>query len=269
MNIYQKASTYIEKNIPIIIVSVTEKIGDGPANVGNKMIVLKNKETVGTVGGGSLEFNAIEKSMELLKSKKCDTTTYLLNEGKVIDNATTLPMACGGKTTLFYEYIGPNESIYIFGAGHCGQALTRILKTMNYHVTVIDHRSEVLDKVLCADEKVNMDYLEYINNQKIQNDSFIVIGTPSHKYDYKVIHKIIEKDITPKYMGMLCSKKKLKEFIELTQEKYPNKLDLSTFYSPIGLDLGGGSPAEIAISISAEIMAISNNKEGHKHMKNK
>lgn len=267
MNIYELTHKYISKGTPVVVVSAVEKQGDGPVEVGKKMLVLKENEAFGTVGGGALEYEAREYAKEIFTRKKSETKTYLLNEGQIIDNAMTLPMACGGKVTLYYEYIGPSEYVYIFGAGHCSQALTKILDTLNYHVTVIDQREDVINQFTGANEVVLSPFAKYIEDYGLVEDSFVVVATPSHKYDYDVIDTIIKKQLKLKYYGMLCSKKKLVDYLDQTFETYGKDIDLSNFYSPVGLDTGGGSPEEIAISISAEILAVSNNKTNHKHMR--
>lgn len=267
MNLYQKIVEFTNKGIPLVTVSVTEKSGDGPVEVGKKMIVTSTNEAFGTVGGGALEYNARELCKTILKDKKSMSKTYLLNEGKVIDDAETLPMACGGKVTLFFEYNGPNEYIYIFGAGHVGQATTNILKTMNYHVTVIDEREEVVKQFKGGDKVFCSSFTGFIDKHKIEENSFVIVCTPSHKHDYNVINKVIENKITLKYIGMLCSPQKLKDYLNIIYDKFGRKIDLNNFYSPIGLDIGGGSPEEIAISIVSEILAVSHNKKGHYHMR--
>ncbi|HPJ24002.1 MAG TPA: XdhC family protein, partial [Bacillota bacterium] len=193
--------------------------------------------------------------------------TYLLDEGRIIPESTTLPMACGGKVTLYYEFNGPKETIYIFGAGHVGQALTNVLKTMDFHVTVIDDRKEVIEVFKNADRLVHQSFVGFIEQEGLKQNSFIIVCTPSHTYDYHVINKIIELEIKPKYLGMLCSPEKLKSYLEATYEAHGKDVDLSYFYAPVGLDLGGNSPEEIAISITSEILAISHGKENHSHMR--
>jgi xanthine dehydrogenase accessory factor len=267
MNIYQLTNKYINEGVPFVVISVVEKHGEGPVEVGKKLLLTIHNDAFGTVGGGALEYAAREYCTEIFKTKKSVTKTYLLNEGKILKDATTLPMACGGKVTLFFEYVGPNEYIYIFGAGHVGQALTNVLKTMNYHITVIDEREHVVKQFKGADDLVHMPFAQYIEDHGVKEDSFVIVCTPSHKYDYNVIDKVLEHKIPLKYIGMLCSLKKLKEYLDLTYEKFSRDIDLSYFYSPIGLDTGGGSPEEIAISIASEILAVSNNKKGHKHMR--
>ncbi len=267
MDIYELLTTYRKQNTNLMLVTAVAKEGSGPVEVGKKMIVTEDGKSIGTVGGGALEHYAINRSKSLLQERKNLLETYLLDEGKIIPESHTLPMACGGKVTLYYEYNGPKETIYIFGAGHVGQALSKVLKTMPFHVTVIDDRKEVLQSFQGADRLVEQSFVTFIEKEGLKEDSFIIVCTPSHKYDYHVINKIIELGLKPKYLGMLCSPQKLETYLDATYEAHGKDIDLSYFYAPIGLDLGGSSPEEIAISITSEILAISHGKENHSHMR--
>ncbi|MBN2540866.1 MAG: XdhC family protein [Bacilli bacterium] len=267
MEIYDLLTTLRKKNINLMLVTAVAKEGSGPVEVGKKMIVTEDGKSTGTVGGGALEYYAINKAKKLLEQRANLLETYLLDEGKIIPESTTLPMACGGKVTLYYEYNGPKESIYIFGAGHVGQALSNVLKTMPFHVSVIDDRKEVIETFQGADRLVHQSFVGFIEEEGLKPNSFIVVCTPSHKYDYHVINKIIELGIKPKYLGMLCSPEKLEAYLDATYQEHGKEIDLSYFYAPVGLDLGGNSPEEIAISITSEILAVSHGKENHSHMR--
>lgn len=265
--VLDKMTELRDKGEPLVLVTVVEAKGDGPAEVGKKMIVGESGIALGTVGGGALEYNAIAECKKLFVSRTSYMEKYLLNEGKMIENTKTLPMVCGGVVTLFYEYIGYKDYVYVFGGGHIGQALTNILKTMNYYVSVIDDRKEIYDAFTGADEKHMKSFAEFIEEFGIKDNSVIVICSPSHQYDYNVIDQVIEKKIDYKYMGMLCSPGKLMKMLDITFEKHGKNINLKNFYSPIGLDTGGGSPEEIAISISAEILSLGNSKPNHNHLR--
>jgi len=267
MNLYQKLLEYSGNKIPVMMVTVVTKVGESPVDVGKKMLVAGNGDAFGTVGGGALEYSARESCKKFLKDGTSKVVKYVLNEGKVIEDATTLPMVCGGVVELFFEYIGAKAYVTIFGGGHCGQALLKVLKTMDYHVTVVESRSEVFDVISGADRKVNMNYADFIDAEGLAEGSYAIISTPSHKYDYNVMYKVFEHNLKPKYIGMLCSQEKLKDFLEQTYRDFGKDIDLSNFYSPIGLNTGGGSPAEIAISIAAEMLAVEYGKEGHNHLR--
>ena len=250
-----------------ILVTVVEKKGEGPVEVGKKMVVSETGEAFGTVGGGQIEYVARENCKTLLKKRESFMEEYSLSRGKLIEDAKTLSMVCGGIVTLFYEFIGVKNNVYIFGAGHVGQALTNVLNKMNYHITVIDERKSVYDAFTGANVKVHKLFVDYIIEDGIKENSMIVVCTPSHEHDYNVINKVIELNIKPAYIGMLCSPEKLIDYLKTTYNLFGENVDLKNFYSPIGLDTGGGSPEEIAISIAAEMLAIGYNKEGHRHMR--
>lgn len=264
--IYEQLIAYKEKGIDMVVVTAIEKQGEGPVEVGKKMIVTTDN-LHGTVGGGALEHGAVEIARELLQKRTHLTEKYFLNEGRLIKGAKTLPMVCGGTVTLFYEFVGVKNFVYIFGAGHVGQALARVLKPLDFHLTVIDDRQAVIERFEGADVIAHQPFASFIDDHGIKDNSFVVVCTPSHKYDYNVINKILEQTLKPQYIGMLCSMEKLKSYLDKTYETFGKDIDLRHFYSPIGLDLGGGSPEEIAIAIAAEILAIHHGKQEHRHMR--
>ena len=259
VDIYQKLTELRKQGKDVVIVTVTEKEGMGPADVGKKMLVSENNVAFGTVGGGAIEFYAREKCKEVLKTRQSFTEKYYLidREVKVDDGSVVLPMACGGKATLFYEFLGPKQYVYIFGAGHCGAALARVMKPLGFFTTIIDERDFVINALDdSADVKVNEGFVEYIEKHGIPDDRYIVVCTPSHTNDYNVLNKILELKIKPKYFGMLCSKKKIADYLQRAFDVYGKDIDLSNFYSPIGLQTGGDSPEEVAISIAGEILSV-------------
>lgn len=259
VDIYSKLQEIRSKGQDAVIVTVTEKEGMGPADVGKKMVVTEGNVAFGTVGGGAIEYYAREKCKEVLLSRKSFAEKYVLfdREIKVDDGEVQLPMACGGRVTLFYEFIGPKQYVYIFGAGHCGAALARVLKPLGFFTTIIDERDYVINSLDdSADVKVNEGFVEYIEKHGLPDNRYIVVCTPSHTNDYNVLNKILELKIKPKYFGMLCSKKKINDYLEKAYEIYGRDIDLSNFYSPIGLQTGGDSPEEVAISIAGEILSV-------------
>ncbi len=258
VDIYSKINDYRKLGKDLVLVTVTEKEGMGPADVGKKMLVTSD-EAFGTVGGGAIEFYAREKAKEVLKERKSFSEKYLLCGKEVYPDVkgVELPMVCGGHATLFYEFVGPKQYVYIFGAGHCGEALAKTLKPLGFHVTIIDERDYVIDQLDdSADIKVVSGFVDFIEKQGLKDNAYIVVCTPSHTHDYHVLNKILEKKYHPAYFGMLCSKKKIAEYLEKAYQEFGKDIDLKNFYSPIGLNIGGNSPEEIAISISGEMLSV-------------
>ena len=259
VDIFGKINEYRKLGKDLVLVTVTEKEGMGPADVGKKMLVTEDGEAFGTVGGGAIEFYAREKAKEVVKQRKSFSEKYLLagREVYVDDKEVVLPMVCGGRATLFYEFVGPKQYVYIFGAGHCGAALAKTLKPLGFHVTIIDERQVVIDQLDDSpDIKVTKGFVDYIEEVGLRENAYIVVCTPSHTNDYHVLNAILEKKYKPAYFGMLCSKKKIADYLQRAYETFGKDIDLTNFYSPIGLNIGGNSPEEIAISISAEILSV-------------
>jgi len=265
--VFDKLNELRAKGIAAMLVTVVAKTGEGPLEPGKKMVVGENGDAFGTVGGGAIERFARDKCQTLIATRTSMMERYLLKEGKVLPEHETMPMACGGTATLFYDYVGAKEYVYLFGAGHVGQALANVLKTLPYHVTAIDDRHDVLSAFRNADVKVEKPFAAFLDEDGVRPGAFVVVCTPSHTYDYHVMNKIIERKLPVQYVGMLCSETKIAEYLDQTYAAFGPNVDLSRFYSPVGLDLGGGSPEEIAISIAAEILAIANGKPGHSHMR--
>lgn len=272
-NIYDKLNEFRASGKDAIIVTVTDKEGMGPCDVGKKMIVSEDNEAFGTIGGGGIEYYAREKCKTLLKERKSLSEKYILNDKDVVPekDVVKLNMACGGTATLFYEFIGPKQYVYIFGAGHCGAALSRLLKKLDFYVTVIDSRKDVIDTLdESVDKKVTIDFAQYIEEYGLKENSYVVVSTPSHMHDFDVLDKILEKKISLKYFGMLCSKKKILDYLEIAYKKHGKDINLENMYSPIGLDIGGDSPEEVAVSIAGEILSIYyDKKELNSHMRNR
>ena len=271
VDIYKELDNLRKQGKDAVIVTVTEKSGMGPADVGKKMLVTEGNIAFGTVGGGAIEYYAREKCKEVLDKRISFSEKYVLNDRTVSvdDGSVVLPMACGGRVTLFYEFVGPKQYVYIFGAGHCGAALARVLKPLGFFTTIIDERDYVINALDDAtDVKVNEGFVEYIEKHGLPDNRYIVVCTPSHQNDFHVLNKILELKIKPKYFGMLCSKKKIGDYLEKAYQLYGKDIDLTNFYSPIGLQTGGDSPEEVAISIAGEILSVFYGKESiNSHMR--
>ena len=273
MELYERIAEYRKKGLDMVLITVTEKEAMGPADVGKKMLVVENGEAFGTIGGGAIEYFAREKAKEVMISRESFTEKYVLNDKKVeiYSDEVLLKMACGGRVTLFYEFLGPKQYLYIFGGGHCGAALAKIAKPLGFYITIIDSRKEVIDALDdSADVKIIEGFGDYIDKYGLKDNRYVVVATPSHIHDFEVLDKIFSKNIKPAYFGMLCSKKKISDYMASLHSKYGEDLDLSNFYSPIGLDLGGDSPEEVAISVASELLANYYHKmDLNSHMRNK
>lgn len=264
-DIYEELIQMRQSGTDGILVTVTDKQGHGPAIVGKKLLVLANGNRKGTVGGGELEYSAIKKARELIEKKANCTQSYEFTDETSLRDYEKINMICGGRVTLFYEYIPTCPNIYIIGAGHVGRCLVEGLKNLDYRVTVIEERQEAVKGITDAHKVLIGDYSKIIRNEKIPAESYVVITGYSHEVDYQILKSMYEAHWKPKYIGLLASPKKAKLIIAKIKAELGERADLSMLYSPVGLDIGGDTPEEIAISIVSEIQAIRYKKIRNPH----
>ncbi len=250
-----------------VLVTVVEKEGSGPLPPGAKMLVHRDGRTTGTVGGGELERLATARAGDLLRARQSHLQRYaLLDHHQVAEEEEATGMVCGGKVTLFYEYISSGPHLYIFGGGHIGHALAYHLRTLPYYVTIIDDRPGIERSLPAVARVLIADYETALDGKHVPKGSFFVIATPAHAADYLVLRRLIAGDWKPRYVGLLSSHTKATTFIRKLRQELGEKIDFSVLYTPVGLDLGGSSADEIAISVIAEIQAVRYGRLGHRHL---
>ena len=260
MNIYEKILELNDNGVPGVLVSVSQKEGHGPQVSGAKMLVTQNKKYFGTIGGGELEFIARKEAEKIFDTCKNMHKKYILNENDKVVNAVKTNMVCGGAITLFYEFIGFAPKVFIFGAGHIGQALVQYLKPLGYNLTLFDSREEYQNTAGDVPVHIIDDYDKYLSENDLPDDSYVMIMTHSHQIDYAVLKKIYESQHNLKYIGLIASKRKVKLMMEKLQEDLSNTPNLGILYTPIGLSIGGTTPHEIALSIAAEVQSVKYDK---------
>ena len=145
--------------------------------------------------------------------------------------------------------------VYLFGLGHVGRALYPLLRTTGFPVVVIDDREEALDEVLFADAvaKLCLPYGMPSEALRITEDDLVVITTAGHRGDFEVLSLVLP--LKPSYIGCIGSKRKaMTVSTRLLEAGFP-ATEIAKIHSPIGLAIGAQTPAEIAVSIAAELIA--------------
>lgn len=261
MAIHQKIIELNQQNIPFALATVVKTEGSVPGKIGFKILVEASGNTTGTVGGGEIEKQVISESLEKLKSGQSGLQEYQLREKDTYSGKSSvpvIPMMCHGKVWIYYEISQKLSEIYIFGGGHVGQALCRLLANLNYRIILIDNRTEFANKEKnpFANEIVCDDYIKFGQKFQPSSDAFIVIMTHGHNYDYEILKILYQRQLKLRYIGVIASKTKSMELRKKLKKHVGDKLNLKNLYSPIGIDIGGTTESQIALSIAAEIQAI-------------
>lgn len=258
IRIMERLTKCIEQGQDVALVTVTNAQGSSPRGVGSMMIVDANGRLIdGTVGGGAVEERAKKDGAACIKRGVSKTIHYELN---LSNSENALHMACGGSVDVFFRVFKGRDELVIVGAGHVGDKLSKVAHILGYHITIIDDRAEFANKERFPEADVLKvgDIGESLENYPVSANTNIVIITHGHKYDQIALEKIISSPA--RYIGMIGSKNKISLCFKDMTEKGFEKEVLSKVHAPIGLDIGGEAPEEIAVAIIAEIQAVKYSK---------
>lgn len=239
------------------LVTIVSSNGSTPQRVGAKMLVFGDGRIVGTVGGGCYEHDAIGVARQVLASRKARTVKYDLND----DFAEETGLVCGGQMEVFIEPIEASPSVYIFGAGHVGFYLGRLIQEAGFGVHVIDDRAAFAnaERFPKAASIVVDDIPQWLARTTIPATSYVVIVTRGHRNDLDVLREIAPRDL--RYIGLIGSRAKVARLYDAVMAEgriAPEQLE--RIHAPIGLDIGAVTPQEIAVSIAAELIAVRRGK---------
>lgn len=240
------------------LVTIVSSNGSTPQRVGAKMLVFADGRIVGTVGGGCYEHDAIGKARQVLQTRKPATVKYDLND----DFAEETGLVCGGQMEVFIEPIEASPAVYIFGAGHVGYYLARMAHDAGFGVHVIDDRAAFAntERFPFAASVVVDDIPGWLARTTLPPTSYAVIVTRGHRNDLDVLRSLAPREL--RYMGLIGSRAKVARLYEQLMSE-GGSLDpsrLERIHAPIGLDLGAVTPQEIAVSITAELIAVRRGK---------
>jgi xanthine dehydrogenase accessory factor len=233
------------------VATIVNVRGSIPSFKTAKMLVRDDGSIVGTIGGGCVEAEVWQAAREVMESEKPRTLTFDLNQDPKYDTG----LVCGGTLEIFVEPILPPADLYIFGAGHVAASLYQVAHIAGFDVTVIDDRETYAkrERFPEAHQVIAEDFDKAMAQVTPNESSYIVIVTRGHHDDMRMLRWAVQ---TPaRYIGMIGSKRKtITIFKELQHEGLPAHL-FDRVKAPIGLDIGAITPEEIAVSITAELIA--------------
>ena len=250
LEIYQEIVDLLARNERGVLATVIQSSGSVPRRTGAKMLIKHDGTFSGTVGGGGIELKVVQTAPEVIRSEQSQILHFdLAEEGE------KGAMICGGQVDVLLEPILPLETLYLFGAGHISEAAAKLAKPLGFHIVVVDPRPEFNNVERFPEaESIVEPYTEAFPKLNIGHNSYLVICTPGHVFDEQCLHFAVQTEA--KYVGMIGSRKKVKDVKERLIKKGVLPQSLETVFAPIGLEIGAETPYEIAISILAEIVRI-------------
>ncbi len=247
----------LTKGEEVALVTIVSSNGSTPQRVGAKMLVFADGRTVGTIGGGCYEHDALGKAREALRTRKAITAKYDLNDDFAEENG----LVCGGQMEVFIEPLEAPPALFIFGAGHVGYYLARVASEAGFEVHVVDDRAAFAnrERFPFAASVVVEDIPTWLAQTTFSPSAYAVIVTRGHRHDLDALQALASREL--RYLGLIGSRAKVARlYDQLLIDSRVTLEQLSHVHAPIGLDIGAVTPQEIAVSIAAELVAIRRGK---------
>lgn len=176
-------------------------------------------------------------------------TDVSLTDGADRSLCAAQPVWMPGTPAVYTEPLTQPGRVYLFGAGHVGQALVPVLEYVGFAVTVYDPRQELTERfsdVICAP------YAELEDHITLTPYDSVVVMTPGHMADFEVLHRILRHPLS--YIGCIGSRNKAAKTRDLLRQEGFSEEAIASVHLPIGLPILAQTPAEIAISIAGEMI---------------
>jgi len=239
------------------VATIVSAHGSIPSFKTAKMLVRDDGSICGTIGGGCVEAEVWQAAREVMEQEKPRNLTFNLNQDPKYDTG----LVCGGTLDIYIEPVLPTALLYIFGAGHVAASLYKTANDSGFDVIVVDDRETYANRERFPEARdvIAEDFDRAMARLEISESAYIVIVTRGHRDDMRVLRWAV--GTKARYIGMIGSKRKtIAIFRELRSEGLAANL-FERVHAPIGLDIGAVTPEEIAISITAELIAVRRKSE--------
>lgn len=236
----------------VALVTIVSARGSTPQRVGARMLVYADGRTVGTIGGGCYESDALGRAREILRTRVSAMVHYDLND----DVAEETGLICGGRMDVFIEAVEPPPTLYIVGAGHVGHQLGRLAPAVGFRVHVLDDREKFANRSRFpeADDLHVDEIADWLTRAELPPSAYVVVVTRGHRHDFDALRALAGRPL--RYVGVIGSRAKVARVMELLVSDGVSTEWLRALHAPIGLDIGAVTPEEIAVSILAELVAV-------------
>lgn len=259
VSVSQAISRILHEGLTAVLVTLVETPA-GLGKVGSKLLVVAETDCSGALGiddQGALDTAAVRKALEFLRGRE-ETRVFQVNE--------FAPELCQwGEAKLLFERVQREPGLVICGAGHVGASLAKLASLMGYHTTLIDDRSEFVNRERFPDTSIELvlaqSWPEAVrvavgNGRGIS----VAIVTRGHSEDEECLRAVI--DLGADYVGMIGSRRRTNIVLQRAREHGAAEQQLKTVHAPVGLDIGAVTPEEVALAIMAEIIAVRRGAKG-------
>ena len=244
------------------LATIVHTNGSIPSFESSRMLVREDGGIVGTIGGGCVEADVWAAAREVMEREAPRKMIFNLNNEASFDNG----LICGGTLEVFVEPILPQPIAYLFGGGHVSMAVAKAASAAGFGIVVVDDREQFAnrDRFPMADQ-VFTNFEGAFAQLRPNASSYLIIVTRGHKEDMRVLSWAVRTDA--RYIGMIGSKRKVLSTYKALEADGFKPEEFDRVFAPMGLEVGALSPEEIAVSITAELVAVRSNAGSIAHKK--
>lgn len=249
MNWLNTLSDLDTRGVPAVLVTVAAVDGSAPREAGTKMVVTP-ETSIGSIGGGTLEFRAIEIARHMLSSRQGPSL-------RKFPLGPALGQCCGGHVTLLFEPQRPDLfNVALFGAGHVGKAMVQVLSALPCRIRWFDPRADEFPDHVPPGVSVEITNAPEREIAGLAEGSWLLIMSHSHALDLGIAAKALQEDRFA-YIGLIGSETKRARFEKRFRELGLSEQQIAKLTCPIGIEgVSGKHPGEIAIATAAQLLRL-------------
>lgn len=254
----KKSAELIARGEPFATATVVRCQAPSSGKPGDKAIVHTNGEIWGWIGGGCAQPVVIKEALKSLADRRPRLVRISPSADGSEEGIVDYTMTChsGGALDIYIEPVLPNPQLVILGRSPVAQTLARLGRDIGYAVSVV--AAEELKPEYFADAELVQDKDFNLSAARITPKSFIIVSTQGEG-DEEALEQALKADAV--YVAFVASKTKAEKVFEYLRGRGISQARLDQVHAPAGLNIGAGSPQEIALSILAEIVKLRNSAQ--------
>ena len=229
-----------------VLATVVRVDGSAPREVGARLLIDAEGVRHGTLGGGKLEALVEQHGRELLGTRQVVHRRYPLG--------AKAGQCCGGAVEVMMEAMLPRPVLYLFGAGHVGQAVARVMEPTRFDVVVVDDRSEWVERLPAGTASFDDGWDLFVDGAPWGDHVYVAIMTHSHALDADVLAAVLAKPTA--YVGLIGSRTKWQRFRERMLAAGVDEARVDEVECPLGIPLPGKEPGDVAVSLAARLIGM-------------
>jgi len=239
------------RRLPVVLATVMAAPPRASCTPGQRVLLDQGSVVLGGLGSRVLD----EALLSAAANTKEGETARVVTLSQLTD---AHPGELPGSVRLYLEVVKPHPRLVVLGAGHIAVPLSKMAKLLDFDVAVLDDRSSFAnaERFPEASSVLAAEFAEGIRQLAVDRDSYVVLITRGHQHDVECLRELVEAETECAYLGMIGSQRRVQAVFELLGQQGVSAAKLAQVHAPIGIDIRAKTPAEIALSIMAEIVNI-------------